>query len=222
MNIFNEACKKKPNHFVRVHPLLLSLSETIHASETNPDINAISENDERALRSNYYTPPDSLPPLKIHFSGQNGPSLLPKQNDYALTSVAGCRACVEFGPQADLEEEGNDAQGDFSAASHDLKNSLAHIGCVSQSGRNKGKKRRRASTGSVQGNLPNVRGPKAARVIRKPKGIRAQKAGSSDANPSHPEETPDKSSREGEVREAGPRMFAACLFSTLPMTYVVL
>ena len=48
--------------------------------ETNPDISTISENDERALRSNYYTPPDTLLPLEIHLLGQNGMSLLFNQN----------------------------------------------------------------------------------------------------------------------------------------------
>jgi hypothetical protein len=208
MNFFNEARKKKPNLSVRVHPLLLSLSETINASEINPDISAISENDERALRSKYYASPDSLPPLEIHLSSQNGPSLLSNQNGHVLTSVAGCRACVASARQADLEE-GNVAQGNFAAALHGLENNLEHIGYVSQSARDKGKRRRRASSGGVQGNLPNARGPKAAGIIRKPKGIQAQKAGSLDANPSRPEETPDKPSEEGEVREAGPCMFAS-------------
>jgi hypothetical protein len=76
MTFFVNARKRDPNLTIRVHPLLLSLTETIDASETNPDMKAISENDERALRSAFYTPPNTLPPLEIHFSGQNGLSLL--------------------------------------------------------------------------------------------------------------------------------------------------
>jgi hypothetical protein len=67
---------KSSDPAIRVHPLLLSLSEAIKASETNPDISSISENDERVLRSNIYTLPSALPPLEIHFSGQNGSPLL--------------------------------------------------------------------------------------------------------------------------------------------------
>jgi hypothetical protein len=76
MTFYARARNRDPNLTIRVHPLLLSLTETIDASETNPDIKAISENDERALRSAFYTPPNTLPPLEIHFSGQNGSSLL--------------------------------------------------------------------------------------------------------------------------------------------------
>ena len=118
MNFFADASKK---NYIRVHPLLLSLTAAISASETNPDISTISENDERALRSNYYTPPDTLPPLEIHLSGQNGSSLLSTQNGLALTLVAGCRECVASAPQANLEEGGNTTQGNFAAVLYDLK-----------------------------------------------------------------------------------------------------
>jgi hypothetical protein len=64
---------------IRVHPILLSLEKTIDASETDPDISTISENDARAVGSGYYTSPSALPPLEIHISGQNGPSLLSNQ-----------------------------------------------------------------------------------------------------------------------------------------------
>ena len=72
MNFFNNAHKLNPNLMIRIHPLLLSLSETIDESETNPKINSISENDGRALRSNFYTSPGTFPLLEIHFSGHNG------------------------------------------------------------------------------------------------------------------------------------------------------
>jgi hypothetical protein len=76
MNFYAETHDRNPNLTIRIHPLLLSLSETINVSETSPDISTISENDERALRSNLYTSPGAFPPLEIHFSGQNGSSLL--------------------------------------------------------------------------------------------------------------------------------------------------
>ncbi|KAF8272285.1 hypothetical protein EI94DRAFT_1697623 [Lactarius quietus] len=54
-----------------VHPLFLSLTEVISQIGNSPDISTVSENDPRALRSNYYTAPSDLPPLDIHFNGQN-------------------------------------------------------------------------------------------------------------------------------------------------------
>ena len=74
MSIYANAYKKNPNLIVRVHPLLLSLTEAIDASETNPDISTVSENDERVLNSKFYTSPRALPPLEIHSSGKNGQS----------------------------------------------------------------------------------------------------------------------------------------------------
>lgn len=65
---------------IRIHPLLLSLKKTIDASETDPDISAISENDERALSSDMYTSPSEFPPLEMHLYGTNGPFLLSYQN----------------------------------------------------------------------------------------------------------------------------------------------
>jgi hypothetical protein len=76
MNFYANTTKGNSNFVIRVHPLLLSLTQTINESETNPNISAISENDERALSSSHYTSPSKLPPLEIHFSGQNGLSLL--------------------------------------------------------------------------------------------------------------------------------------------------
>ena len=75
MNFYADTINQNSNLIICIHPLLLSLSEAINASETNPNISAISENDERVLRSKFYISPSALPPLDIHFSGQNGPSL---------------------------------------------------------------------------------------------------------------------------------------------------
>lgn len=192
---------------IRVHPLLLSLTETISASETNPDISTISENDERALRSNHYTSPNALPPLEIHFSGQNGRSLFSKQKDCALTSVAGCRECIASALQDSSGRESSPTQGNSAATTHTLEDNFARIGSVSLSPRNKGKKRRRAFSGSAQGNISNTRGPKVAGVIRRTKGNQVQKAGLWGVKPSPPKEKSDKFMQEGGDREAEPCMF---------------
>jgi len=76
MSIYADTHRENPNTPIQVHPLLLSLSETINASETSPQIAAISENDERALTSNLYTSPSALPLLEMHFATKNGQSLL--------------------------------------------------------------------------------------------------------------------------------------------------
>jgi hypothetical protein len=55
-----------------VHLLWLSLSAVYHKSDTAPNISSVSEDDPRALRSNFYTSPDSLPPLDINFNGKGG------------------------------------------------------------------------------------------------------------------------------------------------------
>ncbi|KAF8258265.1 hypothetical protein EI94DRAFT_1708151 [Lactarius quietus] len=59
----------------RTHPLLLSLTEAISKSRNAPDISSVSEDDLRALRGNYYTAPNDLLPLDIHFHGQHAPDL---------------------------------------------------------------------------------------------------------------------------------------------------
>jgi hypothetical protein len=150
MRVYADTLKSSPEATIRVHALLLSLTETINASETNPDISAISENDERALRYPLYTLPSELPPLEIHVSGQNGASPLSNQINYSLKSVAGCRECIAAADSA-------------------------HSGSSSPGTHNKRKKRRRVSLGSVQGNLPNTRGPKAAGVVPKAKGKQSDK-----------------------------------------------
>jgi hypothetical protein len=86
MKFFISARNGNPGQNIRVHPLLLSLTETINASETNPDIRAISEDDERALKSDFYTPHSVFPPLETHFSVQNCQSL--PSNQTAIISPA--------------------------------------------------------------------------------------------------------------------------------------
>ena len=107
MRIYRGTRRRNSNPTIRIHSLLLSLSETIQASQTNPDISAISENDERVLGNDLYTPPSAFPPLEIHFSGQNGLPLLSTKNGYDLTSVAGCRECMTSAPQDNSGGEGD-------------------------------------------------------------------------------------------------------------------
>jgi len=78
LNFYADAQKENPTP-IRIHPLLLSLSETVNASPKSPEISSISENDKRVLKNPLYTSPSALPLLEMHFSGQNGLSLLPNQ-----------------------------------------------------------------------------------------------------------------------------------------------
>src|SRR5260370_20026760 len=124
---------RNPEHTIRVHLLLLSLTEVINASHTNQDISTISENDERALKSIHYTSHSTFPRLEIHFPGQNGRSLLFNQYANALTLVAGCRKCMASSPQNDSGGEGNATQGNLAATSNTLEDNLAHLGNAHQS-----------------------------------------------------------------------------------------
>lgn len=210
MNFYIDACRINSIRTIRVHPLLLSLSTIVEGSDANPDISTISENDKRVLESEFYTSPSALPPLEIHFSGQNGASLPINKNAHALTSqsVAGCRECIAFSSQDNLGSDGNAIESNSAAKSNALETKLAHIGSAPLSTRNKAKRHRRTSSGSVQGGLSNTRGQKAARVIRRSKGKLVQEADLLGVNPSHPEEKPDASSGEGRDWEAVPCMFS--------------
>ena len=210
MNFFYDTTCRNPNIAVRVHPLLLSLAETKHASPNDPDISSISETDPRISTSEFFTLPSALPPLEIHFSGKNGPSLLSIQNGYALTSVANCRECMTSAPQYHA------TQGDSAAMSHAPEDNLSQRDSASLNMRKKPRKRRRVSLGSVKGNLPNTRRPHGAGITRRAKGKQAQRVGSSDANPSSPEEQSEKSSQESRDREAEP-----CMFTTVPVQHFV-
>ena len=83
INFYAATSNRNSGIAIHIHPLLLSLSETINASGTDPDISAISENDQRALSSDRYTPPSELPLLEMHLYGSNGPSLLLYQMLYS-------------------------------------------------------------------------------------------------------------------------------------------
>ena len=187
MNFFVDTSHRNPDIAIRVHPLLLSLVAMMDASEDNPDISSVSETDKRVLNNPYYNSPSTLPPLEIHLSVKNGPSLLPNQNGHTLTSVANCRECMAFPPQ--------DHSGDIGSASPNM--------------RNKRRKRRRASSGGLKGNLPSTRGPNV--VIHRAKRKQTQRVGSSDPNPSSPEEQPGTSSQKSRDREAEP-----CMFTKVP------
>ena len=207
MNFYVEISKKNSNLTTRVHPLLLSLAEAVNVSEINPDISTISENDERVLKSRYYTSPGAFPPLETHISGQNGPPpIQSKRLCTHITSVARCRECIGSTPQDSTWVEGNVTQDDSAATFNALDDNLAHIGSASLSPRNKGRKRRRASSGGVQGNISKTRGAKVAGEIRRTKRKQVQNAGLWNANPSPPEEKSDKTMEEVSDLEAEPRM----------------
>ena len=203
MQIYAHTHRENPNTPIRVHPLLLSLAETINASEASPQIAAISENDDRALASKLYTSPSEFPPLEMHFARGNGQSFLSNRNGYALTSVACCGECMASAPQADLGGEGNAAQCSLAATFHALEDSAANIGGGSLSTHSKRKKCRRTSSGGARGNLPNTRGPRPAVPIRRTRGKSAQKASSRDVNTSTPEE----------MSEGGDRGVEPCMFT---------
>jgi hypothetical protein len=103
--------------------------------------------------------------------------------------------------------EENAAQGNPAAIFSAPKDNVARMDSASVSPRNKGKRRRRASSGGAQGNLPRARGPKAAGAMRRAKRKRAEKAGSWNTDLSSPEENPDKSPQEGGDGDAYSRMF---------------
>ncbi len=111
-------------------------------------------------------------------------------------------------PQNNLRGEGNATQGNSAATSYALEDDLVHIGSTHPNTPNKERKHWRASSRGVQGNLPNTCGPKAAQVMQRAKGKKAQKSGSWNVNLSPPEGKSDKSSQEGRDWEAEPRMFA--------------
>jgi len=205
MRFYRAAYKANPNTPIRLHPLLLSLSATINESETNPDISAISENDKRVevLGHNLYVSPSALPPLEIHISEKNSRPLLSYQNGYALILLAGCRECMSSAPQ-DSSEGCYAARSTPPSTSHGMEDNIGYMGATTST-RNKGKKRRRASSGSVRGNLLSTRGPKAAALIRKTKERCAQKAGSLDANASS-EEGASRTSSQGRARGVEPCM----------------
>ncbi|KAH9016602.1 hypothetical protein EDB84DRAFT_1567170 [Lactarius hengduanensis] len=80
---------------LRIHPLLLSLMEAFREHEDSPNISSVSENDPKVLSSNYYTSPSNLPPLDIHFPGQNGADPLSDTHVSPLTLAASCQECMD-------------------------------------------------------------------------------------------------------------------------------
>ena len=142
MDFYLNAISKSPKIPIRVHPILLSLTEAMNESMMNPDIKTVSENDERVLKQDIYTPPSELPPLEIHICGGNGLSLLPNQNDYALTSVAGCGECMKYSLQDKSGEEGTAAQDKSEVAAHAPEDNISHSSGTSLRMRRKAKKRR--------------------------------------------------------------------------------
>ena len=204
MDFYLNAISKSPKIPIRVHPILLSLTEAMNESMMNPDIKTVSENDERVLKQDIYTPPSELPPLEIHIRGGNGLSLLPNQNDYALTSVAGCGECMKYSPQDKSGEEGTAAQDKSEAAAHAPEDNISHSSGTSLRMCRKAKKRRRALSGSIQGHRSNM-----AMFTRRAKGKRAQRTGSLGAHQSSSDDISDQPPQEDRGREVEePCMFA--------------
>jgi hypothetical protein len=52
---------------------------------TNPDMSAVSGDDKRVLGHEFYTSPNELPPLEIHFSGQNSTYSLSNKKGFSFT-----------------------------------------------------------------------------------------------------------------------------------------
>ena len=68
MNYFHavsRGCPRVPH----VHPPFLSIAAAYNESSENPNISSVSEDNPRALRSNYYTSPNDVPPLDMNFKG---------------------------------------------------------------------------------------------------------------------------------------------------------
>ena len=114
------------------------------------------------------------------------------------------------------DNSGGNRDADLAALLHAQEDNSV-LGSASTSKRKAGKKHRRASSGSVQGNHPNARGPTVARVVRKAKGLHPRKEGSWDANASTQEKSQSSSD---EIRdwEADSRMFTDASASNLPIT----
>ena len=201
MDFYVNAKSESPNTPIRIHPIFLSLCTAMNNPETNLDINTISEDDERVLTNDSYTSPSKLPPLEIHLLAGNGLSLLPNQNEYALTSVAGCGECMKDHPQDNSGEDGTAAQDKSEAAAHAQESNISHSSSTSLSPRRKAKKRRCALSGSVQGRRSNKLGPNIAVLIPRAKGKQAQQTGSLGANHSSSEDISDQPPQEDRGRE---------------------
>jgi hypothetical protein len=98
MNYFFGASDGSPNS-LRVHPLLLSLTAAFAKSDKSPDIGSVSEDDPRVSSSCYYTAPSDLPPLNIHFPGQNGTAHHSDSCGFLLPLAALCQEFMVSEPQ---------------------------------------------------------------------------------------------------------------------------
>ena len=107
---------------------------------------------------------------------------------------------MAYVPQVDSAEEGNATQGNSASAFHVIESNLAYIVSTLQTARNKGKKCQCASLVSIHGNFSNVRSPKAAGEISRPKGKQVQKA--------LPEVDTDRLPQEGRDPDEEPRTFS--------------
>jgi hypothetical protein len=90
VNSYYAACSRSPDLTIRIHPILLSLTQVLNTSGKDPDFSAIPLNDERVFGNSLYTSLSALPLLKIHFLGQNSLSLFSNQNGHTLKLVDDC------------------------------------------------------------------------------------------------------------------------------------
>lgn len=155
MNYYFQAKKRSPTP-PRLHPLLLSLTDAYNESDKSPDISSVSEDDPRALRSNYYTSPGDLPPLDIHFSGKNGTATPSDARGSSLTSAASCRVCAASEPQGNSASVGDATMAMPLAASSlepmasEPQDNSEEVGDTTITMPSRGKKRRRASSSGLR------------------------------------------------------------------------
>jgi hypothetical protein len=153
MHYFVTARNGSTNH-LRVHPLFLSLTAAFAKCEKSPDFGSVSENDPRTLSNDYYTSPSDLPPLNIHFPGQNGTAYLSDMCSSLFSSVALCRECMVSQPQVNAgarEVEPNTSLPATNAEhmTPELVDNTAGASDSMIEVHTKGKKRQCASSGNV-------------------------------------------------------------------------
>lgn len=124
--------------------------------EMSPDISSVSEDDPRALRSNYYTSPGDLPPLDIHFSGKNGTATPSDNRSSSLMSAASCQVCVASELQGNSVSVGDSTVAMPSAASSpelvtsQPQDDSEEVSDATITIPSQGKKRRRASSDGLR------------------------------------------------------------------------
>ena len=152
---------KGPDPAPRVHPLLLSLTAVYNESPKIPSISSVSEDDIRAQRGDYYTPPSELPSLDIHFDGQEGMAQN-CDNCVSWLTLAACRECMASAAPNPLQSQVNvanigDAVTSTPSAAINIESTTSHPQDDSEMATDvttdvsgKGKNRQQASGGMVR------------------------------------------------------------------------